>query len=142
MIILSRIMMSLIGDIDLLIILINYALLVLVVSLLFSTEFSFFLLGSSRENQTKKKKKNNKGRNGNKNKNAPKRKKQNQTILNFSPTNLDSIHLLLMTILYVGRINHSIFHFFVLFCFFFILPRRILFTNDGIVPVDPILSDT
>lgn len=48
--------MSLIGDIDLLIILINYALLVLVVSLLFSTEFSFFLLGSSRENQTKKKK--------------------------------------------------------------------------------------
>lgn len=142
MIILSRIMMSLIGDIDLLIILINYALLVLVVSLLFSTEFSFFLLGSSRENQTKKKK-NNKGRNGNKNKNAPKRKKQNQTILNFSPTNLDSIHLLLMTILYVGRINHSILHFFVLFCFFFfILPRTILFTNDGIVPVDPILSDT
>ena len=119
MIILSRIMMSLIGDIYLLIILINYALLVLVVSLLFSTEFSFFLLGSSRENQTKKKKKNNKGRNGNKNKNAPKRKKQNQTILNFSPTNLDSIHLLLMTILYVGRINHLILHFFVLFCFFF-----------------------
>lgn len=57
MIILSRIIMSLIGDIYLLIILINYALLVLVVSLLFSTEFSFFLLGSSRENQTKKKKK-------------------------------------------------------------------------------------
>lgn len=117
MIILSRIMMSLIGDIYLLIILINYALLVLVVSLLFSTEFSFFywvLAG-----KTKQKKKNNKGRNGNKNKNAPKRKKQNQTILNFSPTNLDSIHLLLMTILYVGRINHSIFHFFVLFYFFF-----------------------